>query len=141
MYKQSAFLGLLLGLFGLLGTAFAQTPAGRPVWVVPIEGPITPATARFVEARLAGAAAENALAVVFDINTPGGSVAAAQEISSAILNAPLPTVAVADQALSAGALIAMSAENLAMLPGGAVGAATAINGLTGETASEKINSA
>ena len=141
MYKQSAFLGLLLGLFGLLGTAFAQTPAGRPVWVVPIEGPITPATARFVEARLAGAAAENALAVVFSINTPGGSVAAAQEISSAILNAPMPTVAVADQALSAGALIAMSAENLAMLPGGAVGAATAINGLTGETASEKINSA
>ncbi len=108
---------------------------------MPITGPITPATARFVEARLASAADANPLAVVFDIDTPGGSVAAAQDISSAILNAPLPTIAVADQALSAGALVAMSAENLAMLPGGAVGAATAINGLTGETASEKVNSA
>lgn len=121
----------------LFGLAAAQ----NPVWVVPITGPITPATSSFVTEQLARAAAEGPLAVVFDIDTPGGSVAAAQEVSSAVLNAPVPTIAVANQALSAGALIAMSAEQLAMLPGGAIGAATAINGLTGETAPEKVNSA
>lgn len=119
------------------GAAQAQ----RPVWVVPIEGVITSATAQFIDARLQEAATEQPLAVVFEIDTPGGSVAAAGEISSSILNAPVPTIAVANDALSAGALIAMSAEQLAMLPGGTIGAATAINGLTGETASEKINSA
>ena len=79
--------------------------------------------------------------MVFEIDTPGGSVAAAEQIANSILNAPVPTIAVANQALSAGALIAMSAEQLAMLPGGTIGAATAINGITGQTASEKINSA
>ncbi len=119
------------------GTAQAQ----RPVWVVPIEGVISSATAQFIEARLDEAADAQPLAVVFEIDTPGGSVAAAEKIANNILNAPVPTIAVANQALSAGALIAMSAEQLAMLPGGTIGAATAINGITGQTASEKINSA
>lgn len=123
----------------LLGPASAQST--RTVWTIPIDTQITAATVQFVETRLERAATEQPLAVVFEIDTPGGSVTAAEEIASAILNAPVPTVAVANQALSAGALIAMSAESLAMLPGGAIGAATAINGLTGETAPEKINSA
>jgi membrane-bound serine protease (ClpP class) len=131
-------LGFWLALW-LLGSGLAA--AQRPVWVIPIDTQITGATARFVETRLERAATEQPLAVVLEIDTPGGSVIAAEEISSAILNASVPTVAVANQALSAGALIAMSAESLAMLPGGTIGAATAINGLTGETASEKINSA
>lgn len=127
---------VVLALFA--GWGGAQTP--RAVWVVPIDTQITSATAQFVATRLERAAAEQPLAVVFEIDTPGGSVVAAEEIANAILNAPVPTVAVANQALSAGALIAMSAESLAMLPGGTIGAATAINALTGETASEKINS-
>jgi membrane-bound serine protease (ClpP class) len=131
-------LGFWLALW-LLGSGLAA--AQRPVWVIPIDTQITGATARFVETRLERAATEQPLAVVLEIDTPGGSVIAAEEISNAILNASVPTVAVANQALSAGALIAMSAESLAMLPGGTIGAATAINGLTGETASEKINSA
>ena len=130
-------LGIFLTCFFVWGTAQAQ----RPVWVVPIEGVISPATAQFVEARLDEAADAQPLAVVFEIDTPGGSVAAAEKIANSILNAPVPTIAVANQALSAGALIAMSAEQLAMLPGGTIGAATAINGITGQTASEKINSA
>lgn len=135
MNRLSFILFAALGLLGSL--AWAQ----RPVWVVPIDGEITNATAQFVETRLERAAEAQPLAVVFDIDTPGGSVLAAERISNAILNAPVPTAAVANQALSAGALIAMSAEDLAMLPGGTIGAATAINGLTGETAPEKINSA
>lgn len=127
---------IVLALFAGLGGA--QTP--RAVWVVPIDTQITSATAQFVATRLERAAAEQPLAVLFEIDTPGGSVVAAEEIANTILNAPVPTVAVANQALSAGALVAMSAEQLAMLPGGTIGAATAINALTGETASEKINS-
>ena len=127
-------------LLALLSTSSAAVQTPRAVWTIPIDTQITAATVQLVEARLARAADEQPLAVVFEIDTPGGAVVAAEEISNAILNAPVPTIAVANQALSAGALIAMSAEQLAILPGGTIGAATAINGLTGETASEKINS-
>ncbi len=127
----------------VFAAAFARaptTPTPRAVWTIPIDTQITAATVQLVESRLARAADEQPLAVVFEIDTPGGAVIAAEQISTAILNAPVPTIAVANQALSAGALIAMSAEQLAVLPGGTIGAATAINGITGETASEKINS-
>lgn len=132
------FVPLLLAVALFASVGIAQTP--RAVWVIPIDTQITSATVQFVETRLERAGVEQPLAVVFEIDTPGGSVVAAEEIANAILNAPVPTIAVANQALSAGALVAMSAEQLAMLPGGTIGAATAINALTGETASEKINS-
>ena len=143
--RQTLPVSLVLVLSALVtfAAAFAQAPpipTPRAVWTIPIDTQITAATVQLVESRLARAAAEQPLAIVFEIDTPGGAVVAAEEISTAILNAPVPTIAVANQALSAGALIAMSAEQLAVLPGGTIGAATAINGLTGETASEKINS-
>jgi hypothetical protein len=115
-----ALVPLLLALTLFVNVGAAQAP--RAVWVVPIDTQITSATVQFVETRLERAGAEQPLAVVFEIDTPGGSVVAAEEIANAILNAPVPTIAVANQALSAGALVAMSAEQLAMLPGGTIGA-------------------
>ena len=80
MHKVYGVLGLMFGLL-LVGTASAQ--AQRPVWVLPITGVITAATAQFVETRLERAAAEQPLAVVLELDTPGGSVAAAQDLAAA----------------------------------------------------------
>ena len=138
------WLGLLfLSLFHSVSVTSAQAaPVGSSVWVVPIDSEITPATAQFVERRIEEANDAQPLALVFLINTPGGRIDAAQRISDAILQrATVPTFAVVESALSAGALIAMSTEQIAMLPGSEIGAATVINGLTGQQASEKINSA
>ena len=108
---------------------------------MPIETEITTATTQFIKSRIERANTEQPLALVFFINTPGGQIIAAEDISDAILqDAQVPTISVVANAISAGALIAMSAEEVAMLPGSSIGAATAINGITGETASEKINS-
>ena len=131
------FSAFLLGL-----GPHAQAQDANAVWVVPIEGQITPATAQLVASRIEDANDVQPLALVFLINTPGGRVDAAGDISNSILNdARVPTIAVVQDAFSAGALIAMSAQDLAILPGASIGAATAINGLTGEQASEKIQSA
>jgi len=101
--------------------AWGQTPM---VWVVPITGEITPATAQFVRMRVERANREQPLALVFEIYTPGGRVDAMGEIVDIILQRALvPTVAVVRDAFSAGALIAMSAEQLVMLPGSSIGAA------------------
>ena len=132
----------LLGLASAYATAQSSAGVGSTVWVVVIDSEITPATAQFVERRIEEANEAQPLALAFLINTPGGRIDAAQRISDAILQrATMPTLAVVESALSAGALIAMSAEQVAMLPGSEIGAATVINGLTGQQASEKVNSA
>jgi membrane-bound serine protease (ClpP class) len=110
----------------LLSLALGQ-PTPDSVWIVPIETDITPATAQFARARVERANREQPLAVVFLIDTNGGQVGAMQSIVDVILTeAQVPTIAVVENAFSAGALIAMSAERLAMLPGSSIGAALPI---------------
>ncbi len=124
-----------------LGAAWAQNVT-QEVWVIPIETQITAATAQFVKTRVELANEAQPLALVFYLDTPGGALNAMLDIADTILQrVNVPTIAVVENAFSAGALIAMSAEQLVMLPGSSIGAATAINGITGEQASEKINSA
>lgn len=135
-----AVAALLLAFTG--GPALAQ--GGSEVWLLPIETQITPATAQFVTSRIDRANEEQPLALVLMIDTPGGRVDSMQRIVNAILNrAQLPVLAVVENAFSAGALIAMSAEQLAMLPGASIGAALPITtGPGGATAAdEKFNSA
>lgn len=108
------------------GSAFGQGN-NRAVWLIPIDTDITPATAQFVSSRVERANQEQPLALLFLIDTPGGQVSAMENIVATILNdARLPTIAVVENAFSAGALIAMSAEHLAMLPGSSIGAALPI---------------
>jgi membrane-bound serine protease (ClpP class) len=135
--RSAMFLGtLFLALF--FRVSWAQE---NRVWVLPIEGEITTATAQFVSSKIEQANREQPLALVLYIDTPGGQVLAAERIVNIILNdTQVPTIAVVANAISAGAIIAMSAEQLAMLPGGSIGAATAINAFTGQDAGEKVNS-
>lgn len=113
-------MALLWLLFAFQG-AWAQD---NTVWVIPIDTEITPATAQFVASRVARANEERPLAILLHIDTPGGQVRAMERIVESVLtNAQVPTLAVVQNAFSAGALIAMSAEQLAMLPGSAIGAA------------------
>lgn len=119
----------VLGALLLFAAALAQPTraASDEVWVLPIDQEITVATAAFVRSRVAKANSEQPLALVIYLDTPGGSVSAMQDIVSIILHdAQVPTIAVVKNAFSAGALIAMSAENLAMLPGSSIGAALPI---------------
>ncbi|WP_156822403.1 NfeD family protein [Thermus igniterrae] len=107
----------LLALVFLLPLALGKT------YLIPIQGEIDPALAVFVEQALDRAEREGAAGVVFLIDTPGGRVDAAIRISDRILQTPLPTLAVVQNAFSAGALIALSCRQIAMLPGSEIGAA------------------
>jgi membrane-bound serine protease (ClpP class) len=84
------------------------------------------------------------LAVLLRIDTPGGRVDSMQRIVDAVMNdARVPVLAVVENAFSAGALIAMAAEQLAMLPGASIGAALPISVGVGGTqpVDEKFTSA
>jgi membrane-bound serine protease (ClpP class) len=126
-----------------VGSSFSQ-PSSQSIWLIPIDTDITPATAQFVSSRVERANEEGPLELVFVIDTPGGQVSAMERIVESILNdARLPTIAVVENAFSAGALIAMSAEHLAMLPGSSIGAALpiAISPVGVSPVEEKLSSA
>ncbi|MFQ5898494.1 MAG: nodulation protein NfeD [Candidatus Methylomirabilia bacterium] len=110
-----------------LGEALpAQTP--RPVvFVAPIEGMIDLGLAPFVRRVLEEATTGGVAMVVLEINTFGGRVDAAVQIRDALLRARVRTVAfVNKRAISAGALISLAAETIAMAEGGTIGAATPV---------------
>ena len=78
--------------------------------------------------------------MIFEIDTFGGLVDAADAIRTSILDAPMPTVAFINKnAASAGALIAYANDKIVMAPGASMGAATAVD-MQGEYASEKVQS-
>ncbi|MFQ5890447.1 MAG: nodulation protein NfeD [Gemmatimonadota bacterium] len=106
-----------------------------------MSGTIELGLAPFVERSLEEAAEAGAGAVVLDIDTPGGRIDAAWEIIDAVRDSPVPVYAFVNRrALSAGAMIALSARGLYMRPGSTLGAATPVTG-EGKRASEKMVSA
>ena len=124
-----------LGLFAHFAAAQPQTT--RPfVYVVPIEGVIDLGLAPFVARVLDEATQAGAAAVILEIDTFGGRVDAAVQIRDALLNAKVRTVAfVNKRAISAGALIGLSAQTLVMATGGTIGAAAPVQaGLPGAAA-------
>jgi membrane-bound serine protease (ClpP class) len=112
------------------------------VYVVPITGTIDLGLAPYLSRVLEQAAAEGAAAVLLQIDTPGGRLDAVLQMRDALLGSDVRTIAFIDRtAFSAGALIAIASEQIYMTPGAVIGAATPVDGATGETATEKIVSA
>lgn len=126
---------IILTVF-LLSALFAQND--DIVYRVPIEGTIDLGLPYFIERVLRDAAADEAKAVIFDIDTFGGRVDAATQIKDAILDSEIETIAFINRrAISAGALISLSCDKIYMTRGGTIGAATAVD-MQGEKGSEKV---
>ncbi len=106
-----------------LGAVDLPGDAAELVYVVPITGEIDFGLAAFVRRGIAAAEQERA-AVLLEINTFGGLLAAAAEIRDAVVRARVPVISyVTDRAWSAGALIALAAPKIAMAPASSMGAA------------------
>ncbi len=117
--------------------SFSQT---AQVYLVKINGEINPGLVPYVERGINEAENNGADAIIFEINTFGGRVDAATEIKDLILNAKTLTVAfVNKRAISAGALITLSAKKIVMAPGSSIGATTVVD-QTGKKQSEKYQS-
>jgi len=121
-----------LGLVGLLlpaaRFAAAQAVPAKPiVYVLPIDGVIDLGLAPFVQRVIDEATQAGAAAVILEIDTFGGRVDAAVQIRDALLNTPLRTVGfVNKRAISAGALIGLATQTLAMATGSTIGAAAPV---------------
>ena len=108
------------------------------VYHIPIEGTIDLGLPPYIERSIKEAETNNAVSIIFEVNTFGGRVDAATQIKDAILDSKVPTVAfINKRAISAGALISLSCEKIYMTGGGTIGATTAVD-MSGNKASEKV---
>jgi len=119
------WLGLILALLAVFGGALGALSRVTPrVIVIPIVGTIDEGLAAFVERSVEQARRDGADAILIEINTFGGRVDSATSIRDALLRAGRPVMAfVRERAWSAGALITLAAEKIAMAPGASIGAA------------------
>jgi membrane-bound serine protease (ClpP class) len=102
---------------------FAQNDE-QTVYIIPIDGEITPAMASFLEKQLDEANSKMADGVIIDIKTLGGRVDSAIKMRDAIIDSTTPVVVyIGNRAISAGALISIASETIIMAPGSHIGSA------------------
>lgn len=105
----------------------AAVPSTRHVYVIPIRDQIGSAVLYVVRRGLKEAIDAKADAVVFDMKTPGGALDSTLEIMEAIGKFPGPTYTyVNNEAMSAGAFIAATTDEIWFAPTGIIGAAAPV---------------
>jgi membrane-bound serine protease (ClpP class) len=106
--------------------------AKRVAFVIPVQDQIGKPTLYIIRRGLKEAIEQKADIVVLDMKTPGGALDATFEIMEALGKFPGKTVTfVDDQAISAGAFIAATTEEIWFAPRGKIGAAAPVSA-TGE---------
>jgi membrane-bound serine protease (ClpP class) len=139
MRRISASLALFAGLVFLAPVARAQ----HEVVVLPYAGPISPASAEFIERGIADAEARNAAAVILELDTPGGLDSSMRRIVQREMNARVPVIVFVAprgaRAASAGCIIALGADVIAMAPGTNIGAAHPVYASGGAVSDKIVN--
>ncbi|HEY8416853.1 MAG TPA: NfeD family protein [Limnochordales bacterium] len=123
--RRHHWLKVALALVLAVGASAGALAQGTSrVFVIPIVGTIDEGLAAFVERAVDAAESASADAILIEINTFGGRVDSATRIRDALLRAGRPVLAfVRERAWSAGALVTLAAEKIAMAPGSSIGAA------------------
>jgi membrane-bound serine protease (ClpP class) len=83
------------------------------IYVIPIKGEVNYALEKYVEKGINEAKASNAQKIIFEIDTYGGAINNAIEISNDIINSGIPTVSyIVDNSISAGVIISISSDEV-----------------------------
>ena len=95
--------------------------------VVPLRGEISPSLLMFLRRTEKAAESSGALAIIFEMDTYGGRLDSAAEITNVLNRATIPTYTfINSNAGSAGSLIALATQHIYMAPVSAIGAAAPV---------------
>lgn len=126
LIRRIFLLFLCLTLWVSLGVSAAVESASS-VAVVTIKGEIDGGQSALLHRAFQEAQKNNARAILVELDTFGGLVDAAVQMRDVIIDSPVPTICyIKNRAWSAGALIALSHQSIAIAPGGSIGAAEPI---------------
>ena len=119
---------VLTAVLATLGTGQAREVIHKgDVVVVPLRGEISPSLLMFLRRAEKVAESSGASAIIFEMNTYGGRLDSAEEITSALNRATIPTYTfINSNAGSAGSLIALATQHIYMAPVSAIGAAAPV---------------
>ena len=111
-------LALIILVLALCSSGLAETPAVR---VLAVDGAVNPVTADYLRKNLHEAARTGERLVLIEMDTPGGLDTAMREIVKELFASPVPVAVFVTpagaRAASAGAVIGLAADVLAMSPG------------------------
>jgi membrane-bound serine protease (ClpP class) len=139
IWRRSAVVltSIFSSIFLSMCLASPSMAASGEVVVVSIDGSINPASADYLIAAIERAEAQQAAAVLIELDTPGGLVSATQDIIQKMLNATVPTIVYVTPrgatATSAGTFITLAANVAAMMPGTSIGAAHPVSLFGGQS--------
>src|ERR1700740_684437 len=115
-----------------LWCAAAVVAADTVIDVYQVDGVINPVILEYMTDSIRRAESTKGVAVIFQLDTPGGLVDSTREIVKALLNASVPTVVYVSpsgaRAASAGTFITIASHVAAMAPGTNIGAAHPVTG-------------
>lgn len=120
------------GHFNQIQAQPGESPVALPqsLPLIPVEGPIGPATADFISRQFANID-NNTPAIILRINTPGGLDQSMRQMVNTILESPVPVIAwvapAGARAASAGMFLLMASDLAAMSTTSNVGAATPVD--------------
>ncbi len=130
MKRLYTHLFLLLLAVTLLAGAPVHAADGGMVKVAVFNGPVTPVLAAYIDRAVAQAEAEDASALIIELDTPGGSVDITKGITQRITSARVPVIVYVApsgaHAGSAGTFITLAGHLAAMAPGSSIGAASPV---------------
>ena len=128
----------MLILLGSLPWLAAISSGDALVYVINIRNEIGNGLRVYIDNGIKQASEADADAIIFDVHTPGGAVGAARDIIDAIQRTEIPTIAyVNTEAISAGAMISLSCDQIVMRDGGAIGDSAPVS-IQGEELNEKV---
>ena len=134
----TVFFLLIIALIMPIG---ANAQEGNRVYLLKATGPLTPTMVEYLERGIEQAEREGGEALIFQIDTPGGSIDLMNRMVQAIRGSQIPVVVyVAPRgaiAGSAGTVITLAGHLAAMAPETAIGAASPV-GMQGEDLGDTI---
>ncbi|MCM3611300.1 nodulation protein NfeD [Planococcus sp. MERTA32b] len=141
MRKMKIFTALLLFVLALLLLIPVFHADSHSVYIIPVEAEVERGLQAFIDRGIEEAEEADAGAIIFEIDTPGGFVDAADGIARLLQDTDIEKIAYINQdALSAGAFLALNADEIYMHPSARMGAAQVID-QSGNAAADKADSA
>uniref|UniRef100_UPI00406C6C20 NfeD family protein n=1 Tax=Chryseomicrobium sp. FSL W7-1435 TaxID=2921704 RepID=UPI00406C6C20 len=140
--KKLRIVWVVMLLAGLLMPLFSVTAQNETVYRIPLDDVVEKALYTFLAQSIDEAQENNADAIIIEMNTPGGLVDEAENIAKLLADTEDIEIImyINNRALSAGAYLALYADQIYMSPNATMGAAAVID-QTGNAADEKARSA
>jgi membrane-bound serine protease (ClpP class) len=138
-YQLIIVVAFILAMFNGFSNEL-KADSNQKVFIIPLEETVEKGLSQYIKRTISEAKSQEADHIILEIDTLGGAVDGALEIADTLRSSEIPITAYINRrAISAGAYIALNADQIYMAPGSQMGSAAIITG-DGNAADDKSQS-